>query len=205
VSALAPSAFDGVACRVELDALTALLASKASLSEKRDLLPHFRRSPQLVAFIGTLFPNIFPANRYAHELRILGHFAADFLIGNYERKTFCAIELEDARPNSVFQRVRGRARPVGPPAGDRVRPDRRLVLLVRQPATDRRVHRQLRLRADRVLRPRSCRPHRSFDRHRARPLVVAINTHKVYCWTYDDLCYTLETNLVSLTTQTPGR
>lgn len=101
--------FDPAQCRKELDGLQSLLASKRELSERQDLLPLFKGSPQLAAFIGTCFPDIGPANRLAYEFQVFGDFTADLVIGNFERKTFCAIELEDARPNSIFSKTDGRA------------------------------------------------------------------------------------------------
>lgn len=102
-------ALDLPQCRKELDGLQSLLASKQELSERHDLQPLFKNSPQLATFIGASLPDIGPANRLAYELQIFGDFAADIVIGNFERKTFCAIELEDARPNSIFSKADGRA------------------------------------------------------------------------------------------------
>lgn len=101
--------FDPVQCRKELDQLQALLTSKKELSERHDLQPLFKASRQLTAFIGTGIPYIGPANRLAYEFQIFGDYTADVMIGNFETKTFCAIELEDARPNSVFNKSEGRA------------------------------------------------------------------------------------------------
>jgi hypothetical protein len=101
--------FDPVQCRKELDCLQTLLASKRELSERDDLQPLFKECPQLTAFIGTSFPNIGPANRLAYEFQVFGDYSADIVIGNFERKSFCAIELEDARPNSVFNKLDGKA------------------------------------------------------------------------------------------------
>src|SRR4051794_31821020 len=101
--------FDPVQCRKELDHFQALLASKQDLSERHDLQPLFKECQQLAAFIGTSFPDIGPANRLAYEFQIFGDYAADIVIGNFERKTYCAIELEDARPNSVFHKLEGKA------------------------------------------------------------------------------------------------
>jgi hypothetical protein len=106
---LIPITFDLTQCRKELDRFQLLLASKKELSERHDLQPLFKDCPQLAAFIGTSLPDIGPANRLAYEFQIFGDYAADLVIGNYEKKTFCAIELEDARPNSVFNKLEGRA------------------------------------------------------------------------------------------------
>lgn len=204
MNALEPIAFDGPASRAQLDAFRALLADKAELSERDDLLPLFRASPQLVAFVDTLFPNHFPANRYAREFRILGSFAADFLIGNFERKTFCAIELEDARPNSIFQQIAGRARP---PWGSRL--ERGFSQLVdwfyafddqRQTAEFARHfgYGQIEFYAVLLIGRSANLADPDRERLRWRSSRVAINTHKVYCWTYDELAETLDTNLRSL-------
>jgi hypothetical protein len=101
--------FDPAQCRLELDAFRDLLASKAELSERDDVLPFFKARPQLAAFLGSRIPDIGPANRLAYEFSVFGSFTADIVIGNFEQKTFCAIELEDARVNSVFDNTRGRS------------------------------------------------------------------------------------------------
>jgi hypothetical protein len=85
--------FDPLQCRRELDQLHSLLVSKLELSERHDLLPLFKDCPQLTAFIGTTIPDIGPANRLAYEFQIFGDYAADIVIGNFERKTFCAIDM----------------------------------------------------------------------------------------------------------------
>ena len=101
--------FHEASCRAGLDQLRLLLASNAGLSEREHIQPLFRQHPQLAAFIGTTIPNIGPANRLAFEFPIAGDFRADITVGNYDRSTFCAIELEDALPNSVFTAGQGRA------------------------------------------------------------------------------------------------
>lgn len=106
---LAPVAFDLARCRTELDTFRALLDAKANLSERTDLLPLFRRCPHLTAFIGTLFPDIGPADRLGYEFSILGDFAADIVIGNSRSQVYCAVELEDARPDSLFRKKGARA------------------------------------------------------------------------------------------------
>ena len=100
-----PVLFDPAQCRKELDRFKALLDSRSELSERDDLQPLFKESPQLTAFIGTSIPDIGPANRLANEFQIFGDYSADVVIGNFERKAFCAIELEDARPNSIFNKL----------------------------------------------------------------------------------------------------
>lgn len=101
--------FDPIQCRRELDRLQTLLDSRHELSERADLLPLFKDCPQLVAFLGTCISNLGPANRLAYEFQIYGDFSADLFIGNFDKRTYCAIELEDARPNSVFNRIEGKS------------------------------------------------------------------------------------------------
>jgi antiviral defense system Shedu protein SduA len=101
--------YDPAQCRQELDRFQALLASKQELSERADLQPLFKNSPQLTAFLATSFPKMAPANRLAYEFDIFGDFTADIVVGNFEHKTYCAIELEDARPTSIFNKLDGRA------------------------------------------------------------------------------------------------
>ena len=104
-----PIMFDPRKCREELDRFKALLTTHEELSEREDVQPLFKECRQLSAFIGTCLPNIGPANRLADEFDIFGDYAADLVIGNFERKTFCAIELEDARSNSIFDKSPARA------------------------------------------------------------------------------------------------
>jgi Domain of unknown function (DUF4263) len=101
--------FDPPRCRAELDRLQSLLASKTDLSERGDLQPLFKECPQLAAFIGATIPGIGPATRLAYEFDVFGDYTADLVIGNPEKKTFCAIELEDARPDSIFHQIGSRA------------------------------------------------------------------------------------------------
>jgi hypothetical protein len=103
--------FDPQQCRKELDELLGLLNAKPELSERDDLLPFFKARPQLSAFLGTSIPDIGPANRLAYEFSILGNFGADIVIDNFEQRTFCAIELEDARAGSIFHKAPGKATP----------------------------------------------------------------------------------------------
>lgn len=101
--------FDPVRCRAELDEFSELLKSKSELSERNELQPFFKSRAQLTAFIGAIIPNIGPANQVAYEFSVFGDFGSDIVIGNRERSTFCAIELEDARPNSIFNRLETRS------------------------------------------------------------------------------------------------
>ncbi len=101
--------FNPAQCRAELDRFRELLDSKDELSEQHELMPLFRECQQLAAFIGSRVPNIGPANRLAYRFEVFGDHVADIVIGNMEKKCFCAIALEDARPNSVFNKLESKA------------------------------------------------------------------------------------------------
>lgn len=118
---LQPVAFEPGQCRKELDAFRALLAKKVELSESDDIQPLFKASPQLAALIGTQVPGIDFANRFAFEFDVFGNYTADLVVGRSETNTFCAIEFEDAREQSVLHKVANRAEGVGPPVRARIR------------------------------------------------------------------------------------
>src|SRR5579863_879350 len=101
--------FDPVQSRNELDELGVLLNSSANLSESKDIQPFFKARPQLTAFLGTYVSDIGPASRIAYEFPIFGDFAADIVVGNRDRGTYCLIELEDATSDSVFTLVKGKS------------------------------------------------------------------------------------------------
>jgi hypothetical protein len=96
--------FDRAQCRFELDQFQSLLDGKEGLAERGDLQMFFKQNRQLTAFIGSNFAGIGPATQLAYEFSIFGDHSADLVIGNAEQQCFCAIELEDALPNSVFKK-----------------------------------------------------------------------------------------------------
>jgi hypothetical protein len=101
---LANVTFNPLRCQRELNAFGRLLR-RPSLSERRDILPFFRKRRQLSAFIGTFIPDIGPAPLLAHEFPFFGDFSADLVLGSRESKRFCVIEFEDGRPSSIFRKV----------------------------------------------------------------------------------------------------
>lgn len=201
--------FDAARCRKELDRFQALLRSKNELSERGDLQRLFKSSPQLAAFIGTSIPDIGPANRLAHEFQVFGDFAADIVIGNFEKKTFCAIELEDARSDSVFRRRRGKATSEW---GDRL--ERGFSQLIdwffsfddhKNSAGFTKHFGYGHIEFFGILLAGRTQDLSEHDRTRLRWRSgrVTVNTHKVYCRTYDELYESLDTNwrLFALTSQ----
>ena len=89
-------------CREQIDEFGTLLKSKASLSEKDDIGPFFKKRPQVSALIGSYMRDIGPPTDYVFEYPFYGDFAADLIVGDKPGKRFCVIEFEDGRNNSIF-------------------------------------------------------------------------------------------------------
>jgi hypothetical protein len=94
--------FSASQCRDELSAFGDLLDRNTSLLERQHLKPFFEGARQLSAFIGTYAPDIGPASLLAYEFEIGGDFIADIVVGNRGTQTFCMVELEDAMPQGIF-------------------------------------------------------------------------------------------------------
>ncbi|RUS96172.1 hypothetical protein DSM106972_088430 [Dulcicalothrix desertica PCC 7102] len=103
--------FDLSICRSQLAEFQALLQSKKSLSEKEDILPFFRDRVHLSAFLASYNIKISRYDRLAFEYDIFGDFTADLVVGDSVTKSYCFIEFEDARPNSVFVKKTGKYSP----------------------------------------------------------------------------------------------
>lgn len=95
--------------KTQLMELDTLLSSKHELSEQKELSPFFKNSPDLVLLIGYLHPGISWPDKFAFEYDMFGDFSSDFTVGDSKRHTYCFIELEDAKANSIFKTVQGRA------------------------------------------------------------------------------------------------
>jgi hypothetical protein len=102
MSILPDFSFDIKQCLFELDDFKTLLDSDPELSEKKDILPFFSTHPNLSAYISSLFPEISVFNKLKHEFSIYQDFRCDLVAGDSISKTYCFIEFEDARNNSIF-------------------------------------------------------------------------------------------------------
>ena len=131
---------------------------------------------------------------------MFGDFAADVVIGQLAHNVYCAVEFEDARPNSVLHKTEARASKYWGQRLERgfsqlvdwffVLDDQRgtaaftrlfgaghiqffgMLVIGRSADLDAHDMGRLQWRADRV----------------------SINTHKIFCYTYDDLLSDLERN-----------
>lgn len=86
----------------ELQEFKNLLDSKAELSERDDILPFFKNCPNLSTQIATIIPNMVSNEKLAFEFDVFGDFASDIAVGDVNSNTFCFIEFEDAKSESVF-------------------------------------------------------------------------------------------------------
>lgn len=212
MKSLVPVDFDLARCRVELDEFKALLDSHLALTERDHLAPFFKRCQNLTAFIGTRIPEIGPANRLAYEFEVFGDFSSDIILGNFERQVFCAIELEDGRPESVFQQAGAKATAEW---GRRFEHGFSQLVDWFFAWDDHKAtagfakhfgHGHVDFYGMLVIGRSADISPADQTRLRWRSGRVTINTHKIYCRTYDELYESLDKDwrLLSFTQQTTG-
>ena len=73
---------DFARCGAELDEFRQLLDVKSELSERKDVLPFFRKRPNLGALMGLLAADVITPDRLAFEFSIFGDFTCDVAIGD---------------------------------------------------------------------------------------------------------------------------
>jgi len=105
----APWALDRTTGQTDLVAFERLLAERPELSERDDILPFLRAHADMVALLGSYHPNISAYDRLGVEVALGGHFVADAVIGDRARGAYCFVECEDARRTSIFAPRRQRA------------------------------------------------------------------------------------------------
>jgi hypothetical protein len=110
--------FDPSQFEKELEAFGDLLRSKQDLSEQGDIQPFFKKSKHLSAYMGTYGFDIGVATDLAFEYLFFGDFRADMLLGNKEAREFCVVEFEDGGQDSIFKKKRGKANPEWSPRFD---------------------------------------------------------------------------------------
>lgn len=103
--------FDPVACRAELNEFRDLLAASPELEERRDILPFFRERRHLSAFIGSYSPYVSDYDQLAYEYSLFGDFSCDLVAGHSQARSYCFVEFEDARRDSIFVTRKGRSTP----------------------------------------------------------------------------------------------
>jgi hypothetical protein len=98
-------------CRRELADFQQLLDRQGGLSERDEILPFFKTHRHLAALIGAYNPQIHRFDRIASEFDLFGDYTCDLVIGDSTSHNFCFVEFEDATPNSVFTKKRGKSTP----------------------------------------------------------------------------------------------
>jgi hypothetical protein len=73
----------------ELLAFENLLIENDNLEESSQILPFFKKSPNLSALIGKIyFPDLIEINRISYEYDLFGDFKADLVIGDIQNESF---------------------------------------------------------------------------------------------------------------------
>ncbi|MFM2043748.1 MAG: hypothetical protein RLY86_2324 [Pseudomonadota bacterium] len=95
----------------ELQEFETLLASKIDLDETGDVLPAFRRWPNLCCCMALLDVRMGIGDRYRCEYEVGNAFRCDILINREDSNRFLFVELENAKADSIFRSTRSRATP----------------------------------------------------------------------------------------------
>jgi hypothetical protein len=93
---------DGVKLRRDLQDFRGLLTRKQNLRESTDILPFFRKRPQVAAFCGRYNSKLSNPDLLAYEYDLFGDFSCDLVVGDSRKKMYTFIEFEDAGPKSLF-------------------------------------------------------------------------------------------------------
>lgn len=95
--------FDYKTFKRELLEYDVFLKSKKDLNELVDVQPFFKSRPTLSSQIASTIASVSIPNKIAFEYNIFGDFACDLAVGNTDNNTYCFIEFEDAKKNSLFK------------------------------------------------------------------------------------------------------
>jgi hypothetical protein len=118
MKAFEPFQFDYRLGLKELGEFERFLATNDELGERNDIQPFFKERKHLSAFIGALNPNIVRFNRLAFELNLMGSFSCDLAVGDSITGSYCLIEFEDAKEDSVFKKHPNKSTPEWSPRFD---------------------------------------------------------------------------------------
>jgi hypothetical protein len=99
-----PFVWDAVQCRQEIEDLRVLLATNSILTERKQVLPLFRKNLHLAAFVGSYHPDIRLYDRIAFEYDLFGDFSCDLAVGDSVKRAYNFVEFEQADAQSLFRR-----------------------------------------------------------------------------------------------------
>jgi hypothetical protein len=87
-----------------VEAFEHLLNSKVELEEKADIQPIFKKYPPLILMMADLVGmSGMDIDEVDCEIRLWGDFFCDLGFGSSKINTYCLVELEDAKKNSIFK------------------------------------------------------------------------------------------------------
>jgi hypothetical protein len=98
-------------CRKEWKEFDVMLKSKLVLDERKDILPFFKKCPNLSTLICSYFPKIKNPNKFAHEYQIYGDFVADLVVGDSDTQHYLLVEFENGASDSIFKKKKNKATP----------------------------------------------------------------------------------------------
>lgn len=79
-----------------------LLNATPTLSERDDILPFFRTHPHLAALLASYNVSATTCDCLGVEVGLYGESVADVVAGDRTKKAYCFVEFEDALPRSLF-------------------------------------------------------------------------------------------------------
>jgi hypothetical protein len=188
-------------CREDLVEFRDLLDRKTALSEREDILPFFRTHKHLSALIGSFNPRIIRFDLLATEFSLFGDFACDLVIGDSVDRQFCFVEFEDASPQSVFTRKKGKSTPEWSPRFDRGFSQIIDWFLILEDQKRTGLHKSkfglevIQFVGLLVIGRRRDLDETQYERLVWRSEQVSVGHRQVHCITFDDLYDTLECKL----------
>ncbi len=105
---LTPLAFRYDQCLQEAQELQKFLGSHTTLRERDQILPFFKARQHLSAFLSVYNARARHYDRVAHEYPLFGDFTCDLVAGDWSKSAFVFVEFEDAAPNSIFAKKKGK-------------------------------------------------------------------------------------------------
>jgi len=94
----------------QLQEFKSFLENHSGLGE-RQILDFFKKNEQLIPSIASdVVPQLHQYDYMANEFDLFGNFACDFIIGSRKSRKpiYCIVEFEDAQPDSVFKKKSGK-------------------------------------------------------------------------------------------------
>lgn len=103
--------FDIAQCEEQVQQFGNLLSSKEELSERNDIIPFFKKHLQVSMFLAYNVPQMVKYDKIKHEYDLFGAFKADLVIGDSRKHSYCFVEFEDGKHDSIFKSQKERGAP----------------------------------------------------------------------------------------------